>query len=98
MNSITTYAYDTRFVNRIYRFANAASREEFGQGNSIVHIPDEESAMMMALGYTLDEDFAVWQNGDDMMRGIGEGVDANDVAEMSQALDAFRPEMFWDID
>lgn len=85
------YARDTRFQNRICRFDNHDARALAVAGDSFyVPLADEEQAIMLALGYTLNDDFNVWQNGDMAMAGIGEGIDANDQPAIDAVIEPMR--------
>jgi len=83
------YARDTRYDRRILRFQNSTARDKYAEAEhqNMCYINDEEDAYMLALGYELDEDFVVWQSADDMMHGIGEGIDANDADAVQAVID-----------
>lgn len=81
------YAKDIRFHNRICRFDNHDARALAVAGDSFyIPIAEEEDAILMALGYTLDDDFAVWQNASDKAAGIGVGIDANSQAAIDSVI------------
>jgi len=98
------YARDTRYDRRILRFQNHAARDKYAEAEhrNMRYIADEEDAYMLALGYELDEDFVVWQSADDMMHGIGEGIDANDADAVQAVIDGRDKRgddcLFWDVE
>lgn len=79
------YARDIRYHNRICRWESEADRAD-AEDAHYVNINDEEDAFMIALGYHLDDDFAIWQSPDDCMAGIGVGVEIDNANAIDEII------------
>lgn len=88
------YAQDTRYYSRICKFRDAEHRAKYMKdGQSLVAIANEDDAYMIADGYTLDEESALWKK---------EGhvdVNNNDAADLYEVIIPLQDmNMFYEAD